>query len=213
MFEGFSPETVDFLWGIRMNNNREWFLQHKQQYVHTLYEPMKALAQELFVPYADTPGNLMKVSRIYRDARLHHPLPYKESLWCCVRRDGDFWLERPCVFFEIKPEQIQYGFLVWRPKTEYMENFRREISAHPREFLDLMEQTERQLGIPLTAQCYKRPKETENEALKPYFAWKQGIECLCAEPISPEIFDRGVALRALAMFEKLRPVYDYFNRF
>ena len=26
MFEGFSPETFDFLWGIRMNNNREWFL-------------------------------------------------------------------------------------------------------------------------------------------------------------------------------------------
>ena len=24
MFTGFSPETVDFLWGIRMNNNREW---------------------------------------------------------------------------------------------------------------------------------------------------------------------------------------------
>ena len=33
MFEGFSPETVDFLWGIRMNNNREWFLEHKKDYV------------------------------------------------------------------------------------------------------------------------------------------------------------------------------------
>ena len=30
MFEGFSPETVDFLWGIRLNNNREWFLAHKK---------------------------------------------------------------------------------------------------------------------------------------------------------------------------------------
>ena len=24
MFTGFTPETVDFLWGIRLNNNREW---------------------------------------------------------------------------------------------------------------------------------------------------------------------------------------------
>ena len=23
MFEGFTPETIDFLWGIRMNNNRQ----------------------------------------------------------------------------------------------------------------------------------------------------------------------------------------------
>ena len=39
MFQGFSPETIDFLWGIRMNNNREWFLPHKQQYIDALYEP------------------------------------------------------------------------------------------------------------------------------------------------------------------------------
>ena len=47
MFTGFTPETIDFLWGIRMNNNREWFQEHKKQYVDTLYEPMKALAKEL----------------------------------------------------------------------------------------------------------------------------------------------------------------------
>ena len=48
MFQGFTPETFDFLWGIRMNNNRDWFLQHKQQYIDTLYTPMKALGKELF---------------------------------------------------------------------------------------------------------------------------------------------------------------------
>lgn len=213
MFEGFTPETVDFLWGIRMNNNRDWFLEHKKQYTDTLYEPMKALAQELFVPYADTPGNMMKVSRIYRDARLHHPLPYKESLWCCVRRDGDYWLERPCVFLEINPDRVMYGFAVLRPKTEYMENFRKEISGRPREFLELMAKTEKETGIAVTAQLYKRPKETENEQLKPYFAWKEAIECICYEPISEDVFGRGLAERALDLFEKLEPVYSYFNRF
>ena len=51
MFTGFTPETIDFLWGIRMNNNREWFLEHKAQYTANLYEPMKALGQELFQPF------------------------------------------------------------------------------------------------------------------------------------------------------------------
>ena len=36
-FKGFSPETVDFLWGIRLNNNREWFMEHKKDYTNTLY--------------------------------------------------------------------------------------------------------------------------------------------------------------------------------
>ena len=48
MFEGYSPETVDFLWGIRLNNNREWFLEHKNDYVEKLYEPTKALGKDIF---------------------------------------------------------------------------------------------------------------------------------------------------------------------
>ena len=212
MFEGFTPETIDFLWGIRMNNNREWFTAHKNQYVTTLYEPMKELSQELFVPY-QKPGNIMKVSRIYRDARLHHPLPYKESLWCCIRRDGDYWLERPCVFFEINPDDVRYGFSVYRPKTAYMEGFRQGITARPEAFLELMTRTEKATGMPVSAELYKRPKETENSALAPYFAWKQGIECIRVEPISEDIFGRGLAQRAYTLFEQLVPVFDYFCQY
>ena len=95
MFEGYSPETVDFLWGIRLNNNREWFLAHKQDYVKYLYEPTKALGKDLFELVADKPGTLVKVSRIYRDARMHHPVPYKESLWICIRQDVEWWAENP----------------------------------------------------------------------------------------------------------------------
>ena len=29
MFQGYSQETVDFMWGIRFNNERGWFLAHK----------------------------------------------------------------------------------------------------------------------------------------------------------------------------------------
>ena len=64
MFEGYSPETVDFLWGIRMNNNREWFLANKGNYVKYLYEPTKALGAEVFQPFLDKSGSLLKVSRI-----------------------------------------------------------------------------------------------------------------------------------------------------
>ena len=117
MFEGFTPETVDFLWGIRMNNNREWFLEHKKDYVNQLYEPMKALGKDLFEPFLDRPGNLLKVSRIYRDARMHHPVPYKESLWICIRRDVEWWAENPCLYFEINPEGVHYGFFFYKPRT------------------------------------------------------------------------------------------------
>ena len=29
MFEGFSQETVDFMWGIRLNNEKSWLEDNK----------------------------------------------------------------------------------------------------------------------------------------------------------------------------------------
>ena len=213
MFEGFSPETVDFLWGIRLNNNREWFLEHKKDYVQYLYEPMKALGKELFQPFVDRPGDLLKVSRIYRDARMHHPDPYKESLWICIRQDVEWWAENPCLYFEINPEGVSYGFFIWKPRTSALEAFRQEISARPEEFLALIRETEAATGLPITADCYKRPKETDNEDLKPYFAWRGQIGCTVDEAPGEDLFTPELCTRVRAFFEKLMPLYDFFNQF
>ena len=211
MFEGFSPETVDFLWGIRMNNNRDWFTAHKQDYVNYLYHPMKALGKDLFEPFMDRTGDLLKVSRIYRDARMHHPVPYKESLWICIRRDVEWWAENPCLYFEITPDGISYGFVLWRPRPAAMEAFRQKISANPKEFLQLIRNTEKVTGLKITADTYKRPKETENKDLAPYFAWKSNIGCVVSEPFSEETFGPALGNRVRNLLENLIPLYDYFG--
>ena len=213
MFTGFTPETVDFLWGIRMNNNRDWFLANKKQYVSTLYEPMKALGKDLFQPFLDKPGNVLKVSRIYRDARMHHPDPYKESLWICIRQDVEWWAENPCLYFEINPEGVDYGFFFWRPRPAVMEDFRRRITARPDEFLQLIAGTAAATGQSVCAECYKRPKPCDNPDLEPFFAWKGPIGCPRHEDFSENTFGPELGLRVLDFFEKLIPLYDYFNQF
>lgn len=213
MFEGFSPETVDFLWGIRMNNNRDWFKEHKNDYVNYLYEPMKALGKELFQPFLDKPGNLLKVSRIYRDARMHPPEPYKESLWICIRQDVEWWAENPCLYFEINPEGIHYGFFLWRPQTATLEDFRQQISAKPEEFLKIVKKVEKAVGQPITAETYKRPKPCDDPRIAPYFAWRGQIGCVRQEEFSEDTFGPQLRERVLDFFVKLMPLYDYFNRF
>ena len=106
MFNGYSTETVDFLWGIRFNNNRDWFQANKDNYTKYLYHHTKELGAHIFEPFLDMPGILCKVSRIYRDARLHPPVPYKESLWICIRKDVEWWADNPCLYFEINPEGV-----------------------------------------------------------------------------------------------------------
>ena len=213
MFEGYTPETVYFLWGIRLNNNREWFLEHKNQYTQTLYHPTKALGAELFAPFIDKPGELLKVSRIYRDARMHHPLPYKESLWICIRRDVEWWAENPCLYFEINPDGIHYGFFFWHPRPAMLKQFRRDIAAKPDEFLTMVREVDESVGQKIMADCYKRPKPCDNPDLLPYFAWKGQIGCTRAIPPGPGMFGPELKLEVADFFEKLTPLYEYFNRF
>jgi len=213
MFQGFTPETIDFLWGIRMNNNRDWFLSHKKQYTDCLYEPMKALGKELFEPFLEQTGNIVKVSRIYRDQRMHPPEPYKESLWICIRQDVEWWGENPCLYFEINPEGVDYGFFIWKPRTATMEAFRRHITAFPDAFLELIRTTEEAVGGKVYAGCYKRPKPTDNEALLPYFAWKDKIGCTRHIDPGEGMFGPQLLDEVADFFEKLTPLYDFFNQF
>ena len=213
MFTGFTPETIDFLWGIRMNNNKDWFTANKKLYTDTLYHPMKELGKELFEPFLERPGNLVKVSRIYRDARMHPPEPYKESLWICIRQDVEWWAENPCLYFEINPEGAHYGFFIWKMRTSAMEDFRKHITAYPDEFLKLIRDTEEAVGQPITAELYKRPKPTDNPALEPHFARKGQIACTRSIAPGPELFGPELKNEVADFFQKLTPLYEYFNRF
>ena len=156
MFRGFSPETIDFLWGIRLNNNRDWFTAHKQEYQRTLYEPMKELAQVLYAPLREVPNMTCKVSRIYKDARMHPAVPYKESLWISMRPEDLPWSEQPTLYFEIRPEGYSYGFVLWKPRTEALEQFRRMLLGRPGEFASLVKRMEKQSGISFCGDTYAR---------------------------------------------------------
>ena len=62
MFTGFTGETVDFMWGIRFNNERDWFEAHKQIYLAQKGGPVNHPAATSPVGNADwtsTVWNLM----------------------------------------------------------------------------------------------------------------------------------------------------------
>ena len=72
MFPGFTQQTNDFLWLLRLNNNRDWFQAHKQDYLDQVQTPMRQLAEEVYDRFSAAHQDLsllLRVSRIYRDAR------------------------------------------------------------------------------------------------------------------------------------------------
>ena len=44
----YSEQTVEFLWALRLNNSREWFQAHKEDYERLMLRPTKDLANALF---------------------------------------------------------------------------------------------------------------------------------------------------------------------
>ena len=46
-FEGFKPETIDFMWELRMNNSKEWMDANRERYKEVLKEPFDVFAADL----------------------------------------------------------------------------------------------------------------------------------------------------------------------
>ena len=213
MFQGYTQETVDFMWGIRFNNEREWFLAHKEDYQKHLLEPTRALGEQVYeglrgmLPHEPL---LLKVSRIYRDARrLHGRGPYKDHLWFCVRTGDKDWTGRPTFYFEIAPEYYSYGMGFWQARAELMELFRRDLQERPEEFGRLVRLFNRQREFVLTGDSYARSKGKVSDLLRPWFQ-KKSLSLSHELPLDEKIFRPELAEEILAGFKTLVPFYRYF---
>ena len=172
MFNGFSKETGDFLWELSFNNERPWFLAHKEQFERVLNEPFKALAHELYAEMSRRfPGEefAVHISRIYRDARrLFGRGPYKDHLWFTLTPvgSGDYG---PTFWFEIGASDYSYGLGFWAPGASTMEALRRAIAANPAGFERLVTEVSGMKGFLLHGEEYRRPKGDLGEIVNPWY--------------------------------------------
>ena len=214
MFTGFTDATVDFLWGIRFNNERPWFEAHKETYLSELYRPMKDLGAEIYDFLSEQrPDDPMvcRVSRIYRDARrLHGRGPYKDHLWFCVRAGGEDWTGRPTFYFEIGPDYYSYGMGFYWAKANTMACFRRAIDADPLPLTALAEQLNAQDTFVLTGQDYARAKGDPGALLRPWYN-KRVLDLSCVRAHDDLLFSPALTDELVRGFGFLLPYYDYLE--
>lgn len=89
-FEGFPPEGFRFFRELAVNNNREWFQEHKQDYIDYLQTPAVSLVVELGerlksefpgIEYDLRTNGAGSIMRIYRDIRFSKDkTPYKTHI-------------------------------------------------------------------------------------------------------------------------------------
>lgn len=214
MFHGFSEETTQFLWGIRFNNERPWFEAHKQEYLDYVQTPMRALAQEVYAGFSQKHPELsllMRVSRIYRDARrLYGRGPYKSHLWFSLRIGGEDWSELPVFWFEIHPAGYSYGMGIYSARPATMAKFRKDVDENPGEILALAKKFQKQSQFKLDAEEYKRKKGNPPAPLDQWYN-RKSVDLSCDRPIDSLLYSRELVETLLDAFEELLPYYRYFS--
>ena len=216
MFNGFTPRTVDFMWNIRLNNNRPWFEEHKEEYRQDFYNPMKTLGLEVYeritAEYPDY-GFIHKLSRIYKDARrVRDGNPYKDSLWFSVEKPCNFeeGESTPTFWFDLNPESWSYGLGYYSAKAMTMAKLRARIERNPKKFEKLISILDNQEEFKLDGPEYARKKEAPTPKTAPWYN-KKNFWLHHWQKNSDEIFSRDLADRIVNGYKFLMPVYDYIS--
>lgn len=212
-FEGFTPKTSEFMWKLAFNNERPWFLAHKEEFETLVNTPLKALANETFaLTVQNNPDKplMLHIARIYRDARrLHGRGPYKDHLWFSIKED-DRLLRGPMFWFEIGAADYSYGMGFYSASSAQMAAFRRKIDANPAEFERLARELDALNGFKVSGEEYKRAKGDRGEIINRWYNRKRpGIEC--TREFGGELYSPDLPTVLSEAFSALMPLYDYLS--
>lgn len=214
MFQGFSEQTADFLWQIRLNNERSWFLAHKQEYIDHVQTPLRELGSTVYDRFSAAHENRelrLHVTRIYRDARrLFGRGPYKDTLWFSIQDAQIDWDGFPALWFELSPEGYGYGLGLYSDSRMLMDTFRACIDRSPKEMLTLARKFERQSEYELRGEQYKRPKGNPGKPLEQWYNRKY-LE-LIHRGTDTAHYSPDFADALFEAYERLVPYYNYFYK-
>lgn len=135
---------VDFLVRLSKHNNREWFIDHKNE-VDVVKAEFKYLVQSIILKIADFDDDISFlevekcVFRLNRDLRFtKDKTPYKNHLGAAISPTG----KKGHVFYYLQIDANQDRTIlaggVWMPNKEVLNNIRKYISNHFVELEDII---------------------------------------------------------------------------
>lgn len=144
-FQGFSKDAFAFLEGLKKNNERPWFQEHKEIYDGDVKFAMECLLGEFSPARGPQSGHgalpvrgdpKRGIFRIYRDVRFSRDKqPYKTHVGAVLTRSGGKG-DPGLVYVHVEPGAsfVSAGF--YAPDREFLTAWRHRMAADPEEFMD-----------------------------------------------------------------------------
>ena len=209
--QAIPKNTISFLKELKLNNNREWFNENKDQF-NTIQSQVKIFAQEVN-DSLNVSDNIekIKIFRIYRDLRFSKDkTPYKKNIGMAFHRAkpelrGGYYLE-----ISADESFIAVGF--WNPNKEDLLRIRKEIEIDGQEFKRIINQKKiKEIWGDLRGDEVKTsPKGfTSHHEYIDLIKKKQFI--FIKKLKEKDILDEKFQNELVNYFESIRPFFDYMS--
>ncbi len=212
----FSEATLDFMALNRVMNSREWFHEHRDEYLSLVVEPIAELVEDMAPEMWKIDPSLIiipkvgkSISRIWRDTRRGSELPiYRDVMWITLLRAK--YEGYPSFWFEFSPRCLRWGCGWYQTDPAIMDCIRGMILSHDPDWRAALAAFEAQKVFRLDDERYKRsrhPDAPENER-----AWlDQKSLCLTHEETKLDrLYSDKLAAALTRDFRRIAPVYEFF---
>ena len=214
MFNGFTQNTIDYMWNLRMNNNRAWFEAHNDDYQKEFQHPMKYLGQDILERLVEDNGKYgftLKLSRIYKDARrVRGGEPYRTNLWFTIEHPNEDSVSSPVFWFDLSPEEWSYGLGYYQARPITMAKLRARIDKDAKSFEKLIAKLDKQTEFVLDGDEYARKKEAPTKKTADWYN-KKSFSLIHSQNNGDELFSSDLVDRLLAGYRFLMPFYEYLS--
>lgn len=217
-FTGFTAETIDFLWALRMQNEKAFMEQNRERYYNVLKEPFDLCSAALYEAFTKKHQLHMDyaISRINRDIRFSKDKsPYKARKWVVLKEaltTTQHWKFRPVFYFELMPEGYAYGMGFYEASPAYMRAFRQKIDASPATFTRLAKKVEKYKQYILYGDCYKRMKSKHayDKTIQNWYE-RKSLDLAANREIDDLLFSPDLVDFVVEEWEKLLPMYTFLK--
>lgn len=209
----FSAKTLDFLVENRLNDNKEWFRAHKDDYEEYVKKPMTELTEALkkYVLEIDPEISVARISRIYRDARYAKDSVFRKNMWSIFSRSRDLYRSYPAFYFDISPNGLEYGYGYYQAGTATMQGLRELVINDSAAYISAQAAFDEQDVFEIYGDMYKRPKYICDEK-KSMWVNRKTIGLSTSSKDWELIFSDKLAEKIGEDYMKIAAVYDLFIR-
>jgi uncharacterized protein (TIGR02453 family) len=217
--ETIKKSTLDFLTGIKCNNNRDWFIANRPHYLEAK-ENFESFVQEIidkiiiFDPIMKGLEAKSCVYRINRDIRFSNDKsPYKSHLGAFIvrggKKNGDKFAG---YYFHIEPGKSIMAGGAYTPPTPWLTAIREKISDAPEEFISITKSKEflKYFGSIDGEKLKTAPKgypkdhpHIELLKLKSYLVVNEASDKM--------VLSDGFGNHVISVFKAMKPLNDYLN--